>query len=62
MSVVLYLHYKSNGKLSPMHTFEKKDGLQNDTSVVFEDFAKGNLDVAGFVEKISKVCEAYYAQ
>lgn len=54
--------YKSNGKLSPMHTFEKKDGLQNDTSVVFEDFAKGNLDVAGFVETISKVCEAYYAQ
>ena len=54
--------YKSNGKLSPMHTFEKKDGLQNETSVVFEDFAKGNLDVAGFVETISKVCENYYAQ
>ena len=54
--------YKSNGKLSPMHTFEKKDGLQNDTSVVFEDFAKGNLDVAGFVETISKVCAAYYAE
>ena len=45
-----------------MNTFMKKDGLQNETGQVFEDFAKGNLDVAAFVSTISQVCQNYYAK
>ncbi len=54
--------YRDANKFSNMNTFMKKDGLQNDTSVVFEDFAKGNLDVAGFVKTITDVTKNYYAK
>ena len=39
----------------------KKDGLQNETGQVFEDFAKGNLDAAKFVTTIEQVIKSYYA-
>ncbi|MCI1722697.1 MAG: extracellular solute-binding protein [Lachnospiraceae bacterium] len=53
--------YMDNGKFSNMNTFMKKDGLQNETGQVFEDFAKGNLDAAKFVTTIEQVIKSYYA-
>lgn len=54
--------YRDANKFSNMNTFMKKDGLQNETGQVFEDFAKGNLDVAAFVSTITQVCQNYYAK
>lgn len=54
--------YMDNGKFSNMNTFMKKDGLQNETGQVFEDFAKGNLDAAGFTKTIAQVTKSYYAE
>jgi raffinose/stachyose/melibiose transport system substrate-binding protein len=55
--------YISDGKHSAYHTFFKKDGLQDATSVVFQDFAKGDIkDAAEFYEKMQKVTTDYYAQ
>ena len=48
------------GKFSNMNTFMKKDGLQNETGQVFEDYAKGNLDADQFVTTMAQVCENYY--
>jgi raffinose/stachyose/melibiose transport system substrate-binding protein len=44
-----------------MNTFMKKDGLQNKTGQVFEDFAKGNLDAAKFTSTMAQVIKSYYA-
>ena len=52
--------YMNAGKFSNMNTFMKKDGLQNETGQVFEDYAKGNLDADQFVTTMAQVCENYY--
>ena len=52
----------NDGKFSSWHTFIKKDGLQNKTGQVFQDFADGKLDVDKFVSTMESVCKAYYAQ
>lgn len=54
--------YIANGKLSYWHTMEKKSGLEDKTSVVFNQFAQGALDVDSFVSTISQVIASYYAQ
>lgn len=54
--------YKDAGKFSGLHTFIKKDGLQNETGQVFEDFAKGSIATSDdFVSTIKGVIENYYA-
>lgn len=53
--------YMNNGKFSGWHTFIKKDGLQNKTGQVFQDFADGKLDVDKFVSTMESVCKSYYA-
>lgn len=54
--------YMTKGKFSGWHTFIKKDGLQNDTSVVFQDYASGKIASADdFVSTLSQVIKSYYA-
>ncbi len=51
-----------DGKFSAYHTMEKKDGLNDVTSVVFQEYAKGDIATAEeFTEEIQKVCTDYYA-
>jgi raffinose/stachyose/melibiose transport system substrate-binding protein len=54
--------YMDADKLSGWHTMLKKDGLQNVTCVVFNDYAKGTLDTEGFVSTMEKVIKDYYAE
>ena len=35
--------------------------LRRNLGVVFQDFAAGNMDVAGFVQAMTQVCAQYYA-
>lgn len=53
--------YIANGKLSYWHTMEKKSGLEDKTSVIFQQYAKGALDADGFVSTIAQVIASYYA-
>ena len=51
------------GKHSSYHTFFKKDGLQDVTSVVFQEYAKGDIaSAADFYTEMQKVTTDYYAQ
>ena len=54
--------YISAGKISYWHTMEKKSGLEDKTSVVFNTYAQGNLDADSFTSTIAQVCADYYAQ
>ena len=52
----------ADGKFSAYHTMQKKDGLNDATSVVFQEYAKGDIGSAEeFTEEIQKVCTDYYA-
>ena len=52
----------ADGKFSSYHTMQKKDGLNDATSVVFQEYAKGDIGSAEeFTEEIQKVCTDYYA-
>ncbi|MBR1634172.1 MAG: extracellular solute-binding protein [Lachnospiraceae bacterium] len=52
----------ADGKFSAYHTMEKKDGLNDATSVVFQEYAKGDIATAEeFTEEVQKVCTDYYA-
>ena len=54
--------YTAAGKTSARHWLNNKEGLaQNALGVVFQDFAAGNMDVAGFVQAMTQVCAQYYA-
>ena len=54
--------YTAAGKTSAWHWLNNKEGLaQNALGVVFQDFAAGNMDVAGFVAACAQVCAQYYA-
>ena len=54
--------YTAAGKTSAWHWLNNKEGLaQNALGVVFQDFAAGGLDVAGFVNACKQVCAQYYA-
>ena len=54
--------YTAAGKTSAWHWLNNKEGLaQNALGVVFQDFAAGGLDVAGFVAACTQVCAQYYA-
>ena len=54
--------YVAAGKTSNWHWQGMKEGIaQNYTGQVFNDFAQGKLDVAGFVDTMQKVCAACYA-
>ena len=53
--------YIAAGKLSYWHTMEKKSGLEDKTSVVFNQYAQGALDANSFVSTIKTVIEDYYA-
>ncbi len=54
--------YMDAGKTSGWHTMLKKDGLQNQTCVVYNDYAKGSLDADGFAETMKKVIAGFYAE
>lgn len=54
--------YISSGKISYWHTMEKKSGLEDKTSVVFNQYAQGALDADGFVSTMAQVIESYYAE
>ena len=54
--------YVAAGKTSAWHWLGNKEGLaQNALGVVFQDFAAGNMDAAGFVAACKQVCAQYYA-
>ncbi len=54
--------YMDAGKTSGWHTMLKKDGLQNVTCVVYNDYAKGSLDAEGFVTTMEQVISGFYAE
>ena len=50
------------GKHSSYHTFLKKDGLQDATSVIFQNYAKGQYkDATEFYNAMQEATTAYYA-
>lgn len=54
--------YQTAGKTSAWHWLSMKEGLaQNYTGQVFNDYASGKLDTAGFVKTYQQVCESAYA-
>ena len=54
--------YSNAGKTSAWHWLSMKDGIgQNATGIVFQDFAMGTYDKAGFVETLTQVIADYYA-
>ncbi len=54
--------YVAAGKTSPWHWLNKKQGIaQNYLGQVFNDYAAGKLDAAGFVSTMEQVCQAAYA-
>ena len=56
------IDYQNAGKTSAWHWLGNKEGLaQNYTGQVFNDFAQGKMDVAGFVKTMGQVCAACYA-
>jgi len=54
--------YISDGKISYWHTMEKKSGLEDKTSVVFNQYAQGAGDADWFTTTIGSVIADYYAQ
>ncbi|MCI9657117.1 MAG: ABC transporter substrate-binding protein [Lachnospiraceae bacterium] len=56
------IDYQTAGKTSAWHWLGMKEGLaQNYTGQVFNDFAAGRLDAAGFVKTMQQVVQACYA-
>ena len=52
----------SNNGASAWHWLEMTDGLsQNYTGQIFQEYAAGNLDAAGFVAAMQQVCATAYA-
>ena len=52
----------AEGKHSTYHTFLKKDGLQDATSVIFQNYAKGQYkSAAEFTEAMQETITSYYA-
>ncbi len=55
--------YISAGKTSSWHWMEMASGLgQNGFSFAFQKFAKGDIDVSGFVQEIKKIASDWYAK
>ncbi|KIR02799.1 multiple sugar-binding transport system multiple sugar-binding protein [Lachnospiraceae bacterium TWA4] len=54
--------YMDAGKTSGWHTMLKKPGLETVTGQVYNDYAKGSLDTAKFVDTMEQVIQGYYAQ
>ena len=55
--------YISAGKTSSWHWMDMPEGLgQNGLSFAFHHFAKGDTDVAGFVNEIKKIAKDWYAK
>lgn len=55
--------YISSGKTSSWHWMEMAEGLgQNGFSFAYCDFAKGDVDAAGFVKKIKKIASDWYSK
>lgn len=55
------IDYQNAGKTSAWHWLGNKEGLaQNYTGQVFNDFAQGKMDVAGFVKVMQQVCASCY--
>ncbi len=55
--------YISAGKTSNWHWMDMAEGLgQNGFSYVFNSFAKGEIDVDGFVKQMKKVASEWYAK
>ena len=56
------IDYQNSGKASAWHWQGMKEGIpQNYTGQVFNDFAQGKLDVAGFVKTMQQVLSSAYA-
>ncbi len=56
------IDYQTAGKTSAWHWLGMKEGLaQNFTGQVFNDYAAGRLDAAGFVKTMQQVVQACYA-
>lgn len=56
------IDYQGAGKTSAWHWLGMKEGLaQNFTGQVFNDYAAGRLDAAGFVKTMQQVVQACYA-
>ncbi len=55
--------YISSGKTSSWHWMEMAEGLgQKGLSFVYQEFAKGELDVSGFVNEFKKVASDWYSK
>lgn len=55
--------YISSGKTSSWHWMEMTEGLgQKGLSFVYQKFAKGELDVSGFVKEFKKVATEWYSK
>ncbi|MBP3196332.1 MAG: ABC transporter substrate-binding protein [Butyrivibrio sp.] len=55
--------YISSGKTSSWHWMEMAEGLgQNGFSFVYQKYAKGDLDAAGFLKEIKKVASDWYSK
>ncbi len=53
----------AEGKHSTYHTFFKKDGLWEATSVIFQNYAKGDYSSAAeFTEAMQSTCTSFYAE
>lgn len=54
--------YQNAGKTSSWHWQGMIEGVaQNYTGQVFNDYAQGKMDAAGFVQTMQQVCAAAYA-
>lgn len=57
------MDWAADGKYSSYHTMSKKAGLENETGVIFQNFAKGDIkDVDEFYTKMQEVCTNYYKE
>lgn len=55
--------YISAGKTSSWHWMEMAEGLgQNGLSFVYQKYAKGDLDAAGFIKEFKKVASDWYSK
>ena len=55
--------YISSGKTSSWHWMEMAEGLgQNGFSFVYQKYAKGDLDAAGFLKEFKKVASDWYSK
>ncbi len=56
-------NYISSGKTSSWHWMEMAEGLgQNGFSFVYQEYAKGDLDAAGFVKKLKQIAADWYSK